>query len=292
MSKNSQLGCTNTKVSSLALCTVLPVYSVYRFPPFYVKSFGIRLRLCTGVENKASKKRTAHGARKDDAKEPAREKIAINAQSLALGGKPLATLFPFIDSEDFKSLPITNLELTYSEDKTQNPLQQPGLRLELDVQLQGCLYWVGDAIKSLFGTSDKPPTIHLSALLSEERNWSKPPKIEKLVLQGYFKDMEFKPWNVLEFKTLGIELTALKNGDSWHFGFGFLGEVALIGMPDAQAPLTLSYRIAREVAEAETEREVKPNRTWTLLIDASEWKEIFGFKNIDVSFTRNSSPWI
>ena len=84
----------------------------------------------------------------------------------------------------------------------------------------------------------------------------------------------------------------MKNGDSWNFGFGFLGEVALMGMPEAQAPLTLRYRIAREVAEAETERGVKPSRTWTLLIDASEWKEIFGFKNVDVSFTKSSSSWI
>ncbi|KAI1451228.1 hypothetical protein F4805DRAFT_464043 [Annulohypoxylon moriforme] len=246
-----------------------------------VRGLKAKLHKYKGAEDKTSKKRVGDRAPKGDAKEPAREVISIDARSQVFGEKPLAALFPFIDSEDFQNLPIANLELTYSEDKVQNPLRQPGLRLELDVKLEGCMCWVGDAIKNLFGTS-KPPTIHLSALLSEERNWSRPPNIEKIVLQGYFKDMALRPWNVLDFKTLGIELTASKKGDSWDLGFGFIGEVAAVGIPEAQTPLKLSYRIVREVVETENRRKIKPSRLWTLLIDASEWKGIFGFKNIDM----------
>ncbi|KAI0887862.1 uncharacterized protein GGS22DRAFT_197773 [Annulohypoxylon maeteangense] len=244
-----------------------------------VKGLTAKLYKYKGIEDEASKKRIST---RDNALESSLEVISIDAQSLALGGKPLEALLPFIDSEDFKNLPIANLRLTYSEKVIQSSFQQPGLRLELDIPLQGCLDWVGDAIEILFGTSDKPHTIHFSALLSEERNWSKPPKIEKIVLQGYFKDMTFKPWNVLDFKTLGIELTAEKNEDSWEFGFGFLGVVALMGIPEAQAPLELGYRIIREMTKAKTERRVKPSRTWSLLIDVSGWKDIFGFKNFDM----------
>lgn len=242
------------------------------------------------METKASQNRPADRPLKDNPKEPVRERIVINAQSIAFGGKPLEALFPFIDSEDFKNLPIANLELSYFKDETPDLIQKPGLRLNLDIQLVGCLSWVGDAMKSLFETSEKPPTIRLSALLSEERNWSKPPQIEKLVLQGYFMDLEFKPWNILKFETLGIELTALKNGDSWNFGFGFIGKVALTGIPEAEAPLALSYRIAREADEGggESESGVRPSRTWTLIIDASNWKRVFGFDNVNVSFEKTS----
>jgi hypothetical protein len=123
-----------------------------------------------------------------------------------------ADAFPFIDSDEIRHLPIANLELTYSEDESDNPLYQRGLRLEVDVQLRDGLQWVGESIKNLFRSSDQPPTIHLSAWLSEKRDWSKPPKLEKLVLQGYFRDMSLKPWNMVEFRTMGIELTATKSG--------------------------------------------------------------------------------
>ncbi|KAL3247338.1 hypothetical protein ABHI18_012444 [Aspergillus niger] len=216
---------------------------------------------------------------------PAQEKVSINVHNIALGGKPMAAFFPFIDSEEFKNLPVANVELTYSEGKTQSPVQKPGLRLELDVELSGCLSWVGDTIKRLFGTIDKPPTIRLSALLSKERNWSCPPKIERLVLQGYFKDLAFKSWNVLRFETLGIELTAVKTGNSWDFGFGFLGEVALLGVPEAQAPPKLSYRIAREIDEPGD----NSSRSWTLAIDVPDWKGFFGFENINIQATLMAS---
>ncbi|GAB1318702.1 hypothetical protein MFIFM68171_08912 [Madurella fahalii] len=93
----------------------------------------------------------------------ATEKVILNAQSLAFKGKPLASLFPFIASVDIKNLPIANLELTYSADKSNNSLHKPGLRLEVDVELKGNLQWVGDAMKTLFGSSTNTPIIHLTA---------------------------------------------------------------------------------------------------------------------------------
>src|SRR4051812_8704669 len=92
--------------------------------------------------------------------------------------------------------------------------------------------WVGDAMKTSSDGSTNTPTIHPTAWLSESRNWTKPlPKIEKLVLQMYFKNMGYKPWNILKFKATGIELTAMKAGESWNFGFGFIGEAMITNIP-------------------------------------------------------------
>ncbi|GAP86904.1 hypothetical protein SAMD00023353_2400470 [Rosellinia necatrix] len=251
-----------------------------------IKGLTAKLYKYKGVESDAQKEGDTNSDKEVETEnDPVREKIVIDSRSLAFAGKPLATLFPYIESEDIKNLPIANLELTYSEDETKNPLYQPGLRLELDVQLKGCLKWAGDAIKNLFGSLDTPPTIHLSAWLSKERNWSKPPQIENLILQGYFKDMSLKAWNILEFQTLGMELTALKSANSWNFGFGLIGEVAVTGIPEAQVPLKLSYRIARDIGSDEDgdegEGEKNPSRIWNLTINASEWKGIFGY-NIEL----------
>jgi hypothetical protein len=90
------------------------------------------------------------GKEKEKEKEAAIEKIVLNAQSFAFKGWPLRTLFPFIDSDEIRHLPIANLELTYSENESDNPLYQRGLRLEVDVQLRDGLQWVGESIKNLF----------------------------------------------------------------------------------------------------------------------------------------------
>ncbi|KAF5684634.1 hypothetical protein FDENT_6639 [Fusarium denticulatum] len=145
----------------------------------------------------------------DDKDEPAREKIKLNTESFSLKGQPLGKLFPSINDFNLKNLPVENLELTYSEEK-KNFLFKPGLRLEVDVLFKDSLAWAGDALKKLFGPNDPPKSIHLSAHLADTRDWSKRPKIENLVLQGYFPPLALKAWDILNFRTLGIEITATK----------------------------------------------------------------------------------
>ncbi|KAH7194164.1 hypothetical protein DER44DRAFT_751957 [Fusarium oxysporum] len=144
-----------------------------------------------------------------DKDEPAREKIKLNTESFSLKGQPLGTLFPSINDFNLKNLPVENLELPYSEEK-KNFLFKPGLRLEVDVLFTDSLAWAGDALKKLFGPTDPPKSIHLSAHLADTRDWSKRPKIENLVLQGFFPPLALKAWDLLNFRTLGIEITATK----------------------------------------------------------------------------------
>ena len=75
---------------------------------------------------------------KEKKKEPAREKVKIDPKSLALLGKPLGTLLPFLASEEIKRIPVENLEFTYCEEKNSNFLP-PGLRLEINVLLKNSL---------------------------------------------------------------------------------------------------------------------------------------------------------
>ncbi|KAF5567423.1 hypothetical protein FNAPI_666, partial [Fusarium napiforme] len=116
--------------------------------------------------------------------EPAREKIKLNTE-------------------------MENLEVTYFEGK-KNFLSKPGMRLKVDVLFKDSLAWAGDALKKLFGPSDPPKSIHLSAHLTGNRDWSKGPKIDNLVLQGYFPPLALKAWDLQNFRTLGIEITATK----------------------------------------------------------------------------------
>jgi hypothetical protein len=106
-------------------------------------------------------------------------------------------------------MPITRLEFTYCEEK-QSAFFPPGLRLEADVQLSGSLQWASDALKSMFGGQKTPESIHLSAHLADERDWSKRPHVEKLVLQGYFDNMGLNSWDLLQFKTMGVEIIGTK----------------------------------------------------------------------------------
>lgn len=161
-------------------------------------------------DKKPAKKddKKSDGKKSDKEKEPVRERVLLNPKSHYLKGKPLGTIFPFLESDTIKNLPIQNLEFTYNE-KEENFLSPPGLRLEVDVLFKDKLQWASDGLRKIFGQK-APSTLHLSAHLSDKRDWSKRPKIEKLVLQGYFKDMKLKPWDFLEFQTLGPELTATK----------------------------------------------------------------------------------
>lgn len=152
-------------------------------------------------------------AESDDDSESAREKVTLNPESYALKGKPLGTLFPFIDNIDLQKMPITNLAFTYCEEK-QSAFFPPGLRLEADVPLKGNLQWASDALKSMFGGQETPESIHLSAHLADERDWTKRPRIEKLVLQGYFDNMGLKTWDLLQFKTMGVEIIGTKAAKS------------------------------------------------------------------------------
>ncbi|KAK2754427.1 hypothetical protein FQN54_007071 [Arachnomyces sp. PD_36] len=231
------------------------------------------------------------GEKSDDNTEPAREKIKLDTKNVALLGQPLGVLFPWIETEEIKNLPIENLEFTYSEEEQDHVLPL-GLYLSADLPLKGRLSWAGDALKKMFGDQQAPDRVYLSAHLGDERNWSQPPKIEKLVLKGYFDDMALKKWDFLEFKTMGVEVSAHHiaaeegseeekeekdeedqgesektvgdgtKGDgeeerqeekekSWKFGFAFFGTLMITKILYADLPAEMNYRIARDYAAAE-----------------------------------------
>ncbi|KAE8153299.1 hypothetical protein BDV25DRAFT_137055 [Aspergillus avenaceus] len=163
----------------------------------------------TGVNDNTEKSEEDQQDDSAENTEPAREKVKLNPQSLALKGQPLGTLFPFMENDQIKNLPVENLEFTYCEE-SQGYLFKPGLRLEVDVLFRDSLQWANDGLRKIFGGQKPPDRIHLSAHLADERDWSKRPKVTKLELRGEFNNMEIKAWDFLEFKTIGVEITATK----------------------------------------------------------------------------------
>lgn len=160
--------------------------------------------------DKGSKGKEGKKDDKKEKKEPAREKVKINPKSLSLFDKPLGTLFPFLEGKEIGNLPIENLEFTYFEEK-ETQFSHVGLSLEVDVLLKDRLQWVSDGLEHIFKSKEKvPKMLHLSAYLEKDRDWSKRPKIKDFVLRGEFKGFKEEDWDVLRFKSLGLELTATK----------------------------------------------------------------------------------
>ena len=109
-------------------------------------------------EGKGGKDGKEEKGEKEKKKEPAREKVKIDPKSLALLGKPLGTLLPFLESEEIERIPVENLEFTYCEEKNSNFLP-PGLRLEIDVLLKNSLQWATDGLHKILGDQRTPKKV-------------------------------------------------------------------------------------------------------------------------------------
>lgn len=144
----------------------------------------------------------------DDAEEkPIDEKVKLQDME-----SPLGIFFPEIENKTIKALPLKNLEFTFSNTKKEI-LFPEGLRLQGDLELKDGLQWISDGLKDVFG-SDKatelPTKIRVSALLAKERDWTKKPKVEGIILQAFLHEMKLPAWDFLQFQTVGIELSARK----------------------------------------------------------------------------------
>lgn len=140
-----------------------------------------------------------------------------NTPLLKLEHSPLAKLFPHIDLAPIKQLPIKDVEFTYTEDEN-DFLYEKGLRLEGNVECTGHLQPVADMLKHIYGDKDAPSELHVSAYLSDERDWNKPPKITKLVLGVSLMDGQLKVWDFMTFESVTVQIFALQKdkqeGDS------------------------------------------------------------------------------
>lgn len=144
---------------------------------------------------------------KDEEEKPIDEKVKLQDME-----SPLGIFFPEIENKTIKTLPLKNLEFTFSNTKKETLLPD-GLRLQGDLELTDGLQWVSDGLKDVFGSNkatELPSKIRVSALLAKERDWTKKPKTEGIVLQAFLHEMKLPAWDFLEFQTVGIELSARK----------------------------------------------------------------------------------
>ncbi|RAQ54749.1 hypothetical protein AFGD_003930 [Aspergillus flavus] len=122
---------------------------------------------------------------------------------------PLAQFFPHIDLDPIKQLPINNVEFTYTE-ADNDILYKKGLRLEGDVLCTGHLQPVADMLRRIYGDKDAPSKLHVSAHLSDERDWTKAPKITKLILSATLVYGKLKVWDFLAFDSVDVQILALQ----------------------------------------------------------------------------------
>lgn len=67
-----------------------------------------------------------------------------------------------------------------------------------------------------------------------------------------------------------------KTKKTWRFGVSILGTASITNLPKATKPLIVTYRMARDPREEE-----KP--LYNLVLTGSDWKDVYGVKNLTVS---------
>lgn len=186
-------------------------------------------------------------------------------------------LFPNIGNDIMKHIPLQDVALVYSENET-DMFHHVGLRLEAKLAFEGVLKPVADTLQQLAGPDNKAPTsLSVAAHLSRTRNWGVRPALCSVVLQGALTDMSWKLWGVLDFRTVGVEVSTTRvatigDDNCWAFGYGFFGEVHVCDV-FGPAPLELKYRMT------------KTGDMFALLMSFKSdlWKDACGLKGFDVS---------
>ncbi|KAH7305333.1 hypothetical protein B0I35DRAFT_464926 [Stachybotrys elegans] len=186
-------------------------------------------------------------------------------------------LFPNISNDIMKHIPLRDVALVYLENET-DMFHHAGLRLEAKLAFEGVLQPVADTLQHLAGPDNKAPqALSVAADLSRTRNWGARPALCSVVLQGALTDMSWKLWDVLDFRTVGVEVSTTKvatigDDNCWSFGYGFFGEVHVCDI-FGPAPLELKYRM---------------NKTGDLLallmsFQSDLWKDACGVKGFDLN---------
>lgn len=186
-------------------------------------------------------------------------------------------LFPNIGDDIMKHIPLQDVALVYSENET-DMFHHAGLRLEAKLAFEGVLKPVADTLQQLAGPDNKAPkSLSVAAHLSRTRNWGVRPALCSVVLQGALTDMSWKLWGVLDFRTVGVEVSTTRvatigDDNCWAFGYGFFGEVHVCDV-FGPAPLELKYRMT------------KTGDMFALLMSFKSdlWKDACGVKGFDVS---------
>ncbi len=191
---------------------------------------------------------------------------------------PIGILFPYIQEKVMETIPIQNLELVYSEDR-KDFLNPPGLRVEADIAFEGSLQPVADSLQYLFGDKNvAPKSLHVTAHLSSNRDWSRMPVVTTLCLQGSFQKMSFRIGEILDFTSIGVEVSATKvstvgTENRWRFGYGFFGSLQIRGLLGGDLPTQVDYRL----------RKTGDLYRMAMRLSSDEWKGMFGIEALTVS---------
>ncbi|KAG8529620.1 uncharacterized protein KY384_005100 [Bacidia gigantensis] len=190
---------------------------------------------------------------------------------------PIIALFPYMQDKVMTVIPIQNFELIYSEDR-HDFLHAPGLRIQADILFEGALQPVADSLQYLFGEKNvAPKSLHVTAHLASERNWSVMPVVTTLCLQGSFQNISFRIGEILKFTSIGVEVSATKvstigSENRWRFGYGFFGSLQIRGLNGGDLPTLVDYRL----------RKTGDLYRMSMRLSSDEWQSVFGIEALTV----------
>ena len=200
---------------------------------------------------------------------PYAETVHPNQKSVSLG-----TFIPELKGSPLDAIILENPHFTFSE-YSFSRTELPGLRFETDVLFQGVLEPIADVFRDFFGQPN--PALHVSTYLGGYRNWKRPIAPSSFVLRGSLAQCSLKVADILEFTTIGVEISAMKVSSldgrtEWKMGFGFFGKLNLT-VPGSVVPLQVEYLLNDF------------SGTYTLFLELTdeEWVDVFGVKGLNVS---------
>ena len=135
---------------------------------------------------------------------------------------------------------------------------------------------MSDFLEGFF--EQKDPGIDFSAWLGSDRDFVSLESLDSIVLRGVLRNMHLKLFDIIEFREIGIELSACEYYDAvqdktlWDFGWGFFGKLNIM-LQSNGAGINVDYLLQHT------------NEVWQLCLrlTSNEWKGAFGIERLTVS---------
>ncbi|KAK6329938.1 hypothetical protein TWF718_003365 [Orbilia javanica] len=208
---------------------------------------------------------------------PFSEAVYLQEAAFSLG-----TLLPDLQGSPIDVISLQKPYFTYSEHMfgLQNP---PGLRFEVDMVFQGALQPISDIFRDFFG--QVRPALHVSTYLGRYRSWVHPMLPMNLTFRGSLDHCSVKIADILEFTTIGVEISTYKQTmqdgtSSWNLGYGFFGKLNLT-VPGSIVPLKVEYLL----------REYSGTFMLFLELTDDEWVDVFGIKGLNLNLVQFSAQF-
>lgn len=207
------------------------------------------------------------------------ERVVITTE-LSLG-----TFIPSLAGSPLDMFKLCNTSLTYRDTMTES--QPPGLMLCTEVKIDGALDGINEVLSGVFGMKD--PFIHVSGMISMNRDWEELLAPLGFTLRSELRDMSMRLFNgAVEVVNLGVDIMGtrtVKQTDTgqvtrgYEMAIGFFG-AALVRVHDG-SPMKGTWYLQKS----------RTAYSINVCLASDEWTNLFGIQGLDVRYLFNGKKY-